>query len=101
MKVSYKDGLLYVQCSGKQFSDQVEDVKQMGMRYDPDERAWTISAGKLNEVLNDLSIYNVEISEWDRLEIKKYYESLDELKRIDKRSEYRKFNPELLKESPL
>jgi SNF2 family DNA or RNA helicase len=101
MQLEYADGKLYVKCSGTRFNEQVEDCKALHMLYDPDEKAWTISAGHLDKVLNEMSTYNLSISEYDRLQIKKYYEELNELERITQRAIYRKFNTELLNYSPI
>jgi hypothetical protein len=101
MNIEFDNELLYISCSGAQFSEQLESCRSLGMRYDADKKAWFISPGFLDKVMEEMKIYNLSISEYDRLKIKEYFEHLSEIKKITKRSEYRKFHPELLNIEPL
>jgi superfamily II DNA or RNA helicase len=81
--------------------EEVESCKQLGMRYSPEKKAWSISPGFLDDVLKELQQYSISISEYDRLKVKEYFETLSELKKTTKRTEWKAYHPELLKVSPL
>jgi len=101
IKIEYEDEYLLLKASGHNFSEQIESLKSLGAQYDSRKKYWSISVGKFNEVFRDLEHYTISISEYDKQEIKKYFEEIDELEVIFKRSEYKKFNAELLNIGPL
>jgi SNF2 family DNA or RNA helicase len=101
MQIEYEDGTLYLKCTGAQFNEQIESCKLMGMMYDPETKMWTTSAGRFDEVIDEMSQYHLDLSEYDKKEIKNYFDSLDELKKITKRSEYYKYNQDLLLQKPI
>lgn len=101
MKIEFNDGQLIVYAAGNNFQDQIESCKYLGMRYEPTLKAWSISAGKFNEVVEEMKQYHIEFSEYDKVEMNKYFSSLEELKKITKRSEYRKYLPDLLTMEPI
>jgi hypothetical protein len=101
MNIEFEDDQLFITCSGSRFLEEVESCKLLGMRYDPNKRAWSISPGFLDQVLEEMKQYNLVISEYDKQQIKKYFDTLNELSKTTKRSEWRKFHSELLKVCPL
>jgi hypothetical protein len=101
MKIEFDDDLLFISCSGSQFNEQLESCRILGMRYNADKKAWTISPSFLDDVLKEMQQYSLVISEYDKNKIKEYFDNMNELKRVVKRSEWRTFHPELLKISPL
>lgn len=100
VKLEFIDNKLYVRCSGSDFNEQIESCRYLKMQYDPARKAWFVSPGKYREVETEFSQYGIEISEYDRLCLKTYLESLSDFKRITKRSERRKFDPSILKMPP-
>ena len=97
IQLSYDDEkLLNIKPSGNQFSEQIETLKLLGARFEPTKKIWQIGVGKFNEVFKELEPYHIDLNEYDKREIIKYFDNIDELKVINKRSEYRKFNQELL-----
>jgi midasin (ATPase involved in ribosome maturation) len=101
MTIEFDNDQLFISCSGSQFSEQVESCKVLGMRYNAEKRAWAISPGFLDDVMKEMQQYNLSISEYDKNKIKEYFDTMNELKKITKRSEWRKFHPELLNVEPL
>ena len=101
IQLAYEDEQLLVKCSGDNFTEQIESVKLLGMRYDAKKKYWQIGVGKFDEVVKELSQYKLDIDEYTKQEIKQYFINLDELKIISKRSDYRKFDQNLLRVPPL
>jgi SNF2 family DNA or RNA helicase len=101
MQIEYDDGMLNLKCTGAQFNEQIESCKMMKMIYDPKTKMWTTSAGRFNEVIDEMSQYHIELSEFDKKEIKNYFDNLNELKKLTKRSDYRKYNQDLLLQKPI
>jgi len=100
IKLNYEDEQILIQASGNNFMDKIESIKGLGARYDSKRKLWSIGVGKFDEITEELLQYKIDISEYDRLEIKKYFENIDEFKKISKRSEYKKFNQSLLNNTP-
>lgn len=98
--ITFEDDMLYVHCGGARFNEQIESCHYLRMAYDKDKRAWCVSPGRLKEVKEEFEIYQISISEYDKLMLDKYFEKLSELHKITKRSEYRTFKPELLLKPP-
>lgn len=101
VKVEFLNGQLQLQASGKQFHDIIESFKYLGAHFDAKTKYWLISPSKLNEIEKELKPFGLEISEYDKYEIKKYFNNLKELKVIENRSDFRKFIPELLNYPPI
>jgi SNF2 family DNA or RNA helicase len=92
---------LLIKCSGSRFQDEIETCRYLHAIWDPGLVRWTISPSRLTEVKEEFEQYGISISEYDKQAIKKYLDNLTELKIINKRSEYRRFNPDLLLKPPL
>jgi len=101
IKLNYEDEQILIQASGQNFMDQIESIKGLGSRYDAKRKIWSIGVSKYKKVLEELSIWKIDISEWDKIEINKYFSGLEQLKIIKERSKIRKYNPELLLMQPL
>jgi len=101
IKLAYEYEQLLIQASGNNFMEQVESIKGMGARYDSKRKIWTIGIGKYNKILEELNQYKFDISVYDQQEIDKYFNNLLELDIVNKRSNMRKFNSNLLLMPPL
>ena len=98
--IEFEDDLIWVTCSGSDFHDQVETCKYLKMSYNASKKKWSISPGKIKEVLDEFSTYGVQISEYDKMAINNYIDGLSNFHQILKRSERRHFKPELMKKPP-
>ena len=49
--IEFEDNLIWVTCSGSQFQDQIESCKYLKMSYNPTKKKWSISPGKIKEVM--------------------------------------------------
>ncbi|MCF0124948.1 MAG: hypothetical protein HUJ68_04210 [Clostridia bacterium] len=98
--LEFEDNLLWITCSGSNFMEQVDSCKYLRMNYSAAKKKWSISPGRLNEVLDEFSEYGIQISEYDKMEINKYIDSLSTFHKIIKRSERRHFNKDLMKLPP-
>lgn len=96
-RICFIDGRIYVQCSGKNFADQLDSCRYLHMVYDPQKKMWSSSPGKLAEVEAEFKPYGIEMSEYDRLQIRDYFKSLSTFERTTKRSEYVRFNDSIMK----
>lgn len=99
--IQYEDEKLLLSPSGNDFHDEIESLKLIGCQYRPKDKKWIISAGMYQRIITELSHHYLDISEYDKHEIAKYFKSLNELKVVEKRSELRKFDPTLLKVPPI
>jgi len=99
--LAYEDEQLLLKASGNNFTEQIESIKLIGARYESKQKVWTIGVGKFDEVIKELSQYKLDIDEYSKQEIKKYFDRIDELKIITQRSQLRKYKPELLSYQPL
>lgn len=100
-KLEFDDGLLWITCSGANFSEQIESCKYLGMVYDLAHKKWSISPGRLSEVQAEFSQYGLQISEYDKLQINNYIDSITDFEKITKRSERRALTPSLLNHQAL
>jgi hypothetical protein len=91
---------LQLQCSGQRFSEEIESLKFLKAIYNPSLKKWLLSPNRLNEIIDEMKQFGISISEYDKQEINNYLDNLKELKSIVKRSEYRRFQPELMKLPP-
>lgn len=91
--VEFEDGTLYVKCSGSDFQEQIESCHYLKMKFDAKSKRWATSPGKIKEVLDEFSQYGVQFSEYDKIELNKYIDSLSNFSKIVKRSERRKYSP--------
>ena len=98
--IEFEDNLIWVTCSGSQFQDQIESCKYLKMSYNPTKKKWSISPGKIKEVMDEFSIYGIQLSEYDKEAINNYIDSISKFHRIIKRSERRHFNLSLMKKPP-
>ena len=98
--IEFEDNLLWITCSGDRFQDQIESCKYLKMAYNPGKKKWSISPGKIKEVMDEFSTYGIQLSEYDKMAINKYIDSLSNFHRIVKRSERRHFNIDLMKQPP-
>jgi superfamily II DNA or RNA helicase len=92
---------LLLQCSGKQFHEEIEVCRYLKAIFNSNLKKWSISPSRLDEVLDEFKQFGVSISEYDKREIKNYFDNLKELEKNIKRSEYLKFVPNLMKLPPI
>ena len=98
--IEFEDNLIWVTCSGSQFQDQIESCKYLKMNYNPSKKKWSISPGKIKEVMDEFSAYGIQLSEYDKEAFNNYIDGLSNFHRIIKRSERRLFNLSLMKKPP-
>ena len=58
--IEFEDNLIWVTCSGSQFQDQIESCKYLKMNYNPSKKKWSISPGKIKEVMDEFSAYGIQ-----------------------------------------
>jgi len=92
---------LLLQCSGKSFHDEIEICKYLKATFNGTLKKWSISPSRLEEVKDEFQQFGISISEYDKKEIKDYFNNLKELKITSDRKNYRYFKPELLLKPPL
>lgn len=99
--IEFEDNLIWVTCSGVDFTDQIESCHYLGMKFNQTKKKWSINPGKIKEVMAEFSTYGIQISEYDKKAINDYIDSLSDFHQILKRSERRYFHQELLKHEPI
>ena len=98
--IEFEDDLIWVTCSGANFQDQVESCHYLKMKFNVAKKKWSISPGKIKEVLAEFSDYGIQMSEYDKEAINNYIDRLSNFHQILKRSERRHFNVELMRKPP-
>jgi len=106
IEINFDDGKLYCTCKGNKkdknkFFEEVESCKYLGMQYDAKKKAWISSVGKKDKIFSEFEQHGIDIDEWTKKEINNYFSNIKELQKIIKRSEYTKFDENILKYKPL
>lgn len=100
ISVSDDDKFLVFKAEGNQFSEIIDSFKYAGLRYDPKHKQWKGKIGLYHYYKDYFAEYGISEDEYIKKFIQNWSASISELKRIEKRVEFRKFVPELLKKEP-
>lgn len=84
----------------QQFTEEKESCQYLRLTFNWDKHVWMAPLGKLNSVIEEMSKYGIELTEYDKALINEKIDELDELKQNLSRKERRVFIPTLMRYPP-